>query len=173
VTAYITHNLQSHSSVAGKLSQSYSGSKSTKRSATTQSYPYNPHTIMSSGGVLQGKRIQDLCKALWGNYEYELDIETDDWEVYQCIVRKDFGSSFGPPLTMTGLCNSEDEAWNELERMLGLWATQVQSGQPMTMAQRLNIFGGPKGENRNILELFEKERSEIEMKRRNGAGSTT
>jgi hypothetical protein len=170
---YITHNLQFHSSIGGKLLQIYPEFKSTKPSATTQSYPYNPRTTMSSEGALQGKRIQDLCQILWGNYDYELDIETDDWEVYQCIVRKDFGSSFGPPLTMTGLCNSEDEAWNELERMLGLWATQVQSGQPMTMAQRLDIFGGPKGENRKILELFEKERSEIEMKRRNGAGSTT
>lgn len=125
---------------------------------------------MFSGGVLQGKRIQDFCTALWGNYEYELDIEIDDLEVYQCIVREDFGSSFVPPLTMAGLCNSEDEAWNEVNRMLGLSATQVQSGQPMTMVQRPNIFGGPKRENWKILVLFEKQRSEIEMKRRNGAG---
>ena len=74
---------------------------------------------------------------------------------------------------MAGLCNSEDEAWNEVERMLGLSATQIQSGQPITIARRLNIFSSPKGENWKILVLFEKERSEIEMKRRNGAGSTT
>jgi len=87
------------------------------------------------------------------------------------MVRKDFGSSFVPPLTMAGLCNSDDEACDEVERMLGLSATQAQSGQPMTMAQRLNIFGGPKGENRKILVLFEKEGSDREMKRRNGAGN--
>ena len=69
---YITHDLQSHSFIGGKLSQIYPKFKSTKRSATTQSYPYNPHTTMFSGGVLQGKRIQDFCTALWGNYEYEL-----------------------------------------------------------------------------------------------------
>jgi hypothetical protein len=114
---------------------------------------------MSSEGAPRGKRIEGLCKIVWGECDYELDAETDDWEKYSCIVRKDFGTSFGPPLTMTGLCNSEDEAWNELERMLGLWATQVQSRQPMTRARLLDIFGGPNSKNRKVLELFEKEMS--------------
>lgn len=108
----------------------------------------------------QGRRIEDYCKIIWGNGDYDLDIETDDWVDYCCHVKKDFGTSFGPPLTMTGLCRSENGAWNELERMLGIWATQAQSGQPMTKDQRMAIFGGSRGEHRKILELFleEKER---------------
>jgi len=126
---------------------------------------------MSSEEAPRGKRIEGLCKIVWGECDYDFDVETDDWEEYWCIIRKDLGSSFGPPLTMTGLCNSEDEAWNELERMLGLWATQVRSRQPMTRAQLLDIFGGPKSKNRKVLELFEKEMSgenmsEKEIKRR-------
>jgi hypothetical protein len=114
---------------------------------------------MSSEDAPRGKRIQGLCKIVWGECDYELDVETDDWEEYWCIVRKDLRLSYGPPLTTTALCNSEDEAWNELQRMLGLWATQVQSRQPMTNARLLDIFGGPKSKNRKILELFEKEMS--------------
>jgi hypothetical protein len=38
--------------------------------------------------------------------------------------------------------------------MLDVWARQVQSGQPMTRAQRLEIFGGPNGRNVPVLEQF-------------------
>jgi hypothetical protein len=71
---------------------------------------------------------------------------------------------------MTGLCKSDEEAWAELDRMLGVWARQVQSGQPMTKAQRLEIFGGPRGKNKKILEEFweEFERREGEKKGNSG-----
>ena len=88
--------------------------------------------------------------------DYELDVETD-FMTYSCFVRKDFGSHFGPPLTMTGVCNSEEQAWRELDRMLDVWARQVQSGQPMTQAQRLEIFGGPNGRDIPLLEKFSDE----------------
>jgi hypothetical protein len=100
----------------------------------------------------QGARIEANCKIIWGNGDYDLDVETDDWVAYACVVNKDFGSHFGPPLTMTGLCNSAEQAWRELDRMLGVWARQIQGGQPMTKAQSLEIFGGPNGRNRAILE---------------------
>ena len=41
------------------------------------------------------------------NGDYDIDIETDDWISYYAVVNKDFGHSFGPPLTITGTCNSE------------------------------------------------------------------
>jgi len=41
------------------------------------------------------------------------------------VVKKDFGSEFGLPLTVTGLCNSSKQAWRDLDRMLGVWARQV------------------------------------------------
>jgi hypothetical protein len=108
-------------------------------------------SIMSS---TQGQRIQTNCKIIWGDADYDLDLETDDWVAFVCVVKKDLGSHFGPPLTMTGLCNSKEQAWKELDRMLDVWARQVQSGQSMTKAQSLEIFGGPNGRNRFVLEKF-------------------
>merc|ERR1712098_197834 len=96
------------------------------------------------------ERIQINCKIIWGDGNYDLDLETDDWVAYG-VVKRDYGTSFGSPLTMTGLYNSSGH-WGELERMLDLWARQIRSGQPMTKAQSLEIFRGPNGRNKPILE---------------------
>jgi hypothetical protein len=37
---------------------------------------------MSSEGAPQGERIERLCKNIWGECDYGLDVETDDWEIY-------------------------------------------------------------------------------------------
>ncbi|KAJ5959467.1 uncharacterized protein N7479_006617 [Penicillium vulpinum] len=111
----------------------------------------------------QGQRIQASCVTIWGKGDYEIDIETEDRMSYYAVVKKDFGSSFGPPLTMTGECNSQEHVWKELDRMLGLWARVEQSGQPMTEYQRLEIFGGPNGQNKPILRQF------FEEQKRHGA----
>ncbi|RDL32514.1 Uncharacterized protein BP5553_08970 [Venustampulla echinocandica] len=102
----------------------------------------------------QGQRIQDNCEIIWGKGDYDIDTETDDYLSYWSLVRKDFGLEFGPPLTMTGLCNSSEHAVRELDRMLGVWARQIQSGQPMTKALNLEVFGGPNGQNKAVLEQF-------------------
>jgi hypothetical protein len=112
----------------------------------------------------QGKRIERNCKINWGSHcDYDLDVETDDWVNYVCIVKQDFGSSIGPPLTMTGLCPSEEAAWNELDRMLELWAESVMRGTPMSKQEKVDIFGGRNGESRNLLSQFvdEFERREV------------
>ena len=101
----------------------------------------------------QVQKVQANCKIIWGDADYDLDLETD-WETYIYVVKKDYGLHLGPPLTMTGVCDSEKQAWSELDRMLDIWAKQVQSGKPMTRAQRLEIFGGPNGRNRLALEKF-------------------
>lgn len=102
--------------------------------------------------AVQGRRITANCKIIWGNdCDYELDVETDDHIDYYCLVRKDYGDLFGPCLTMTGLCRSSDAAWNELDRMLGLWAMQVQRGTPMTRDENLEIFGGSRGQHKYLL----------------------
>lgn len=102
-----------------------------------------------------GQRIEANCKIIRGdNCDYDLDLETDDWVNYVCVVKKDFGLSFGPLLTMTGLCPSENAAWAELDRMLRLWAQQVQRGTSMTKSERLDIFGGWRGQDKNVLSIF-------------------
>jgi hypothetical protein len=81
----------------------------------------------------QGKRIQASCKIIWGDdADYNIDIETDDWVNYLGYVKKDFGTEFGPLLTMTGFCSSRDQVWRELDRMLDAGARQIQSGQQKT-----------------------------------------
>ena len=97
-------------------------------------------------------RIEDNCRIIWGNdCDYDIDLETDDWVDYACVVKKDFGSSFGPPLTMTSLCPSSEAALAELDRMLELWAKQVKRGTPMTRDETLEIFGERKGEHKTLL----------------------
>ncbi|EXJ84101.1 hypothetical protein A1O3_04768 [Capronia epimyces CBS 606.96] len=115
----------------------------------------------------QAKRIQANCKIIWGaDCDYNLEIETDDHVNYTCHVQKDFGDSYGPPLTMTSLCRTSEVAWAELDRMLGLWATQVKRGTPMTKDERLEIFGGPRGEHKKLLNTF------MEYEERMGAKPT-
>ena len=101
----------------------------------------------------KGRRIEEYCKVIWGEYEYDLDLETDG-DHYSYVVRKDYGTSLGHPLTITGVCNSSGQAGKELERMLKAWADQVQSGEPMTKAQSLEIFGGPNGQSKRVLSQF-------------------
>lgn len=104
---------------------------------------------------LAGQRIQANCKIIWGDHnDYEFDVETDDNLNYAGYVKVDYGFSFGPPLTMTSLCPSNEAAWAELERMLELWATQVKRGTPMTGDDMLEIFGGRRGEHKRILGMF-------------------
>lgn len=119
----------------------------------------------------RGQRIQDNCKIIWGsNCDYDLDLETDDSINYACVVKKDFGLSLGPPLTMTSLCPSEEAALAELDRMLELWAKQVKRGTPMTKDEKLNIFGGWKGKHKNILSRFIDEFERREGKKTKGPG---
>ena|SRR5277367_5268833 len=102
----------------------------------------------------EGQRIQTYCEVIWGKGDYDVDVETDDWETYYGVVKRDFGTEFGPPLTITGICYSSQQVWKELDRMLGAWARQTQTRQVMTKEQILNIFGGPNGQNRVVLERF-------------------
>jgi hypothetical protein len=85
------------------------------------------------------------------------------------IVRRDFGTSLGPPLTMTGLCRSSDHAHRELNGMLGVWARQIRGGQPMTKDEKLEIFGGPNWQNNKtfeqLLAVFDKRAADIVTKR--------
>ncbi|KAH6953794.1 hypothetical protein BKA56DRAFT_604393 [Ilyonectria sp. MPI-CAGE-AT-0026] len=71
--------------------------------------------------------IQANCAIIWGQGDYDIEIETDDWVVYQGFVRKDFGTEFGPVLTGTLPCNSSDHAYRVLDRMLSVWAGQRQN----------------------------------------------
>jgi hypothetical protein len=54
--------------------------------------------------------------------------------------------------------------------MLDVWARQEQSGEPMAKNQRLEIFGGPNGQNNAVLEMFmaELEKRETSQKEKQG-----
>jgi hypothetical protein len=76
----------------------------------------------------RGQRIEANCKIIWGSdCEYDLSIETDDYINYLGYVKKDFGLSFGPVLTLTSFCHSEEATWAELDRMLEFGARQVKA----------------------------------------------
>ncbi|KAH6988416.1 hypothetical protein EDB80DRAFT_730073 [Ilyonectria destructans] len=78
------------------------------------------------------QRIQANCAIIWGQGDYDIEIETDDRVDYQAFVRKDFGNEFGPPLAVTWLCKSSDHAWRELDRMLSGGATAKTKRQLIT-----------------------------------------
>jgi len=63
---------------------------------------------------------------------------------------------------MTSVRGGPDRAWNELDRMLRLWAGQVESGRPMTREEHLEIFSGPNGEFRNLLETVMNKKAEMD-----------
>ena len=88
-----------------------------------------------------------------------------DCETYCGVVKRDFGTNFGPPLTVTGICYSSKQVWKELDRMLGAWARQTQTGQVMSKEEKLNIFAGPNGQSRAVLKRFldELEKRETEQ----------
>ncbi|KAM3560912.1 hypothetical protein BBAD15_g7986 [Beauveria bassiana D1-5] len=110
----------------------------------------------------QGQRIKRNCELIWGIGDYDLDVETDDWVNYVASVKRDYISYYGPLLTMTPCCPSPEAAWNELDRMLSLWAKQKLRGRPMTQDERLEIFGGPNGKMKPILRAFAKELKLVE-----------
>jgi hypothetical protein len=115
-------------------------------------------------GPTRYQRIEANCKKIWGaDKEFDIDIETDDYEHYACVVKEDRGLSFSSPLTMTNFCNGPDRAWEELDRMLRTWARQVESGRPMTREECLEIFSGPNGRHRNFLEAFLNKKDEMDV----------
>jgi len=84
---------------------------------------------MSTPTSTQYDRVEGYCKKIWGPMDFIIEYETDDYEYYAYLVKEDRGLSFGPPLTMTTLCEGQNEALHELERKLYLWAKRVESKQ--------------------------------------------
>ena len=82
-------------------------------------------------GAALGARNQEYSTNLSGQSDsgYDLDIETDDHVYYQGFIRKDDGYSFGPPIMATVLCNSEDKAYDELEKELAFYCKRKSSGK--------------------------------------------
>jgi len=80
----------------------------------------------------QGEHFQANCKLIYGDYDYDLEFETDDYVHYNCVVRKDFGLHFGPLLIMTHYYPSIEAASAELNRMLAHMVAHVESGKSMS-----------------------------------------
>lgn len=111
-------------------------------------------TLIFEMGITRSEHFQANCEITWGKGDYDINIETDDYETFWAVLRKEFDNELGPVLTITGLCDSPEHTLAELDRMLFALAKQVQSGQPMTKEESLDIFGGPKGQNKPILKIF-------------------
>lgn len=71
---------------------------------------HHSHTTTATYLVMSSARyqcIQANCAIIWGQGDYDIEIETEDWAVYQGFVRNDFGTE----LVGTWLCNSNDHAY--------------------------------------------------------------
>lgn len=71
------------------------------------------------------ERVQASCAVIWGPGDYDIDIETTDWTGFWAVVKKDFGDTYGPTLTMTPVLDSIDSAWIQLDQELYRWAQHV------------------------------------------------
>jgi len=109
----------------------------------------DPATLTMS--VHSKEPLSPYCRTIWGPGNYSLDIATDDYEWYQIIISDDLGDSIRTK-AMTPLCNGEDKAWAEAARMLTLMAECARSGVPMSREKRVEIFSGPRGEHRVVIE---------------------
>lgn len=101
------------------------------------------------------RRLRAYTQIIWEDENLILDTETDDCGNYMAYVGKDF-SWISSPLVMTNICRGQGAAWRELERMLEIWASYTQSGQPITDKQRREIHGGPNGEYKKLLKKVDK-----------------
>jgi hypothetical protein len=92
------------------------------------------------------RRMLSNCEAIWGKGDYDVDVETDDWEYYQGVVveYRDYGNY---PKTMTGLFRSSEQAWDALDRELSTRARQLENRGRTT-----NSSNGPNAQNTAILE---------------------
>jgi hypothetical protein len=82
-------------------------------------------------GKARGERIEAYCKTIWGNDDYDLEIDNEE-NLYYAWVRKDHGTHYGPLLTDSCLsrpCHSADSACIELERMLAQMCKHVPSSK--------------------------------------------
>ncbi|KAA8565169.1 hypothetical protein EYC84_010909 [Monilinia fructicola] len=102
----------------------------------------------------RGETLLANCRSVWSDGDYELDVETDDYECWQGMVRKDYGNALGGLLTMTPLCDLEENAWAHLGMMWRAFAGQEQSGRALTKEQNLRIFGGSRRQGIWALESF-------------------
>jgi hypothetical protein len=105
----------------------------------------------------RGQHIEANCKIIWGDDDYDLEIDTDDYLNDTCSVKKDCGLSFGPPLTMIPLLPSSEAAWAELDRMLAFRAEHVKHGLPMSKGTKSDAFSGREHEHKDLFRgLLEK-----------------
>jgi hypothetical protein len=122
----------------------------------------------------QAHRLEANCKKIWGaEKQFDIDIEADNplrYPSYIGFVKEDYGLSFGSPLMVTGVCAGAQRAWDELDRMLALWAEQVESGQPMTKEKHLEISSGLNGEHRKLNKKTLNKKDEMERTAANMKG---
>ncbi|KAF2750097.1 hypothetical protein M011DRAFT_474577 [Sporormia fimetaria CBS 119925] len=79
---------------------------------------------MASAEGQRWDRWEANCKIIWGDGYYDFDLEYDaplndnDNDCYQYFVKKDLGTSYGPILLATFIWDTEEEAADELDKVL-------------------------------------------------------
>ncbi|KAF1810840.1 hypothetical protein P152DRAFT_515634 [Eremomyces bilateralis CBS 781.70] len=61
-------------------------------------------------------RVYNNCQKVWGPGKYNVNCQVPNRGRCCCVVHKDTGNGYGPPLAHTGWCNSEDQAWGQLDQ---------------------------------------------------------
>jgi hypothetical protein len=92
-------------------------------------------------GMAQGQRIQEYCRNIYGAGDYDIEFENVDHWDYYIYVRRDYGTHFGHMLTNSGVCNTEEKAIANLERILSIESKHARSGVPMTKAELIDCYG--------------------------------
>lgn len=78
-----------------------------------------------SEGEARGERIIANCKIIWGDCDYDLGLETDDYDYYLAFVRKDYGFKFGDILCMVAATGGPDNVCAQLDQKLSEVARRV------------------------------------------------
>ncbi|KAL3474859.1 hypothetical protein BJX99DRAFT_259946 [Aspergillus californicus] len=100
-----------------------------------------PSTTSPTTASTSAQRTQ-ACQIIWGPGDYDIDLETDDWESFWGVIRREYENELDPyPLILTKICDSKEAAMEELDRLLHAWARQTESGKKQTTRETLEMLG--------------------------------
>ena len=92
------------------------------------------------------ERLASNCEIIWGSDNlFRTNAIVGDDDMMTWTVERDIGGTFVPMWSMTYPFMLRHRAYDEIERILELWALRIISGAPMTLDERKDIFRGQRG----------------------------